>query len=408
MSSDIQSLTVEHHPAKSQKRTALTYFSLLLLTGLSSSCNEAKRLPYHAGYELKRSQSEIESGYLKNYKPFRTSFFKLAPDLDKEKPLAVADYGGWLESNGILLGSLDDDWLTGLTLPGLGPKWWRKSPGAQTCPPVSFGSWAVFGFRNGSIWKINALTGDKVWERKLDSFPARRIKKTENQLLVVTAKQTIYAIDSESGTVNWVHDSNASEGLSIRNLAAPTVHQEQVYYGLSSGEVVALDLKTGERKWTHNPGFSEARFHDMIGEIYIIGNGKGLLLTRYDGIMTAVNLNNPKQNMWEPVKLNSITDSSFRHNRVYVGTHSGYVYAYNPDNGKQLWQSHIGASVGSITAGETKLYVTSTQGRIAALDVEGKMLWHDQLEGLVTGSPVYIGNNIFFQTGLRNFYGYSF
>ena len=380
----------------------------LVMAGLIGACTGTKRLPYHNGYELKKSQSEIQNHYAKNYRPFRTGFFKLAPELDREKPLAVADYGGWVESNGVLLGSLEDEWLTGLNLPGLNPKWWKKSPGAQTCPPASFGNWAIFGFRNGSIWKVNALTGEKAWEQKLDSFPARRIKKAGNQLLVVTASQTIYALDSESGSVNWVYDSNASDGLTVRTLAAPTVHQDRVYYGVSSGEVIALNLKSGERIWTHNPAFSEARFHDVVGEILIID--KILLVTRYDGVMAALNLNNPKQSVWDkPVKLNSITDSSFRHGRLYIGTHNGYIYAFNPVNGQQLWQSHLGVSISSITAGETKLYVTSTQGRIAALDIsKGDLLWYDQVEGLITGSPIYIGNNIYFQTGLRNFYGYSF
>ena len=404
-----------HQPAADQlhhqlgKPKALAFLALFVIA-FSSACNEAKRLPYHAGYELKKSQSEIQSTYSKKFKPLRTSFFKLAPDLDKQKPLAVADYGGWVESSGVLLGSFDQDWLTGLALPGLTPKWWSESPGAQTCPPVSFGNWVVFGFRNGSIWKVDALTGKRVWEQKLDSFPTRRIKKVNNQLLVVTASQSIYAINSESGSVNWVYDSNAGEGLTIRTLSAPTVHQDRVYYGISSGEVVALNLKTGDHIWTHNPGFSEARFHDVVGEIYIINNGKALLITRYDGIMTALDVDNPKQSVWDkPIKLSSITDSSFRHNTIYVGTHNGYIYAYNPSNRQQLWKNHIGVSVSSITAGETKLYVSSTQGRIAALDIsKGELLWYDQLEGLVTGSPIYIGDNIFFQTGLQNFYGYSF
>ena len=389
------------------KQSSMLTGLLFFVVACSVACSGTKRLPYHSGYELKKSQSEIEGTYARHFKPARTGFFKLAPELDKQKPLAVADYGGWLESNGVLLGSLDDKWLTGLILPGLSPKWWRKSPGAQTCPPASFGNWAVFGFRNGSIWKVNALSGEKVWEQKLDSFPSRRIRKVNKQLLVVTANQTIYALDSESGAVNWVYDSNASEGLTIRTLAAPTVHQDRVYFGVSSGEIIALSLKTGDRIWTHNPGFSESRFHDVVGEILVID--KMLLVTRYDGVMTALNLNNPKQSLWEkPVKLNSITDSSFRHGRLYVGTHNGYIYAFNPITGQELWKSHIGVSVSSITAGETKLYVTSTQGRIAALDIsKGQLLWYDQVEGLITGSPIYIGNNIYFQTGLRNFYGYS-
>lgn len=381
---------------------------LLISIALIGACSSSYRAPYQGGYELKKSQSETEAIYAKNYKPSRTGFFKLAPELDKQKPLAVADYGGWLESNGVFLGSIDDQWITGLTIPGFSPKWWRKSPGALTCPPASYGNWVVFGFRNGSIWKVNALNGEKIWDQKLDTFPARRIKKVGNQLLVVTASQSIYALDSETGSVNWVHDSSASEGLTVRTLAAPTVHQDRVYYGVSSGDVIALDLKSGQRIWTHNPGFSDARFQDVVGEVLIID--KMLLLTRYDGIMSAVNLDNPKQSMWEkPVKLNSITDSTYRHGRLYVGTHNGYVYAFNPVNGQQLWESQVGVSVNSLTAGETKLYVSSAQGRIAALGIDkGELLWFDQLEGLVTGPPTYIGDRIFFQTGTQNFYGYSF
>jgi outer membrane protein assembly factor BamB len=285
-------------------------------------------------------------------------------------------------------------------------QWWLDGEVDMTAPPGSFGSWVVLGFRDGKVRKVEALTGKVVWTAALDSFSERSMLLSGTTLYVMTAAQVLYALDFQSGKTLWLFDGGFPDGLAIRGGTRPLMHDNKVIVGISSGEILAVQAETGKLVWRYNPAYNDARFHDLVGDLVVRNNR--LLISRYDGLVASVDLGSSVRKLIWQDQLPGITSSTFRGGRFFVGSLNGDVYAYDADSGRRLFRSVTGSPVTSITAGETSLYVAGGDGRVSALDsTSGDFLWHDDLGSQIAASPVLTEQTIYFETGLRNMYGYK-
>lgn len=389
-------------------RPSFTYLKAFCLL-LPASLLMTQKLQGALDYQLRKPDLSQKQYLPDSGRPIRAGFIRISDQLDRSKPLAMADFSGMTEASGLLIGSVTKDWISGMQYPSMKPEWWIKAPADLTIPPTVFGSWGVLGFRNGQLSKFNARTGQIEWDARLDTFAARTVIKTGNKLIVVTASQSVYALDYQTGKAIWIYDGEDPDGIAVHTVSPPVIHQKTVYVGMSSGDVVAINLENGKKNWSHNPAFNEQRFHDVIGDMQVIDNT--LVLSRYDGVVAGINIENPAKPPvgWEePKKFNTITANAFRHGRMYIGTNNGYIYALNPRNGQKLWEAFAGTSVSSITPGETRLYTAGSSGRINALDSQtGTVYWYDQIEGAIASKPVYVDKKLYFSTGLKVLYGYQ-
>jgi outer membrane protein assembly factor BamB len=286
------------------------------------------------------------------------------------------------------------------------PRWWLKAPAELTAPPVVFGSWVVLGFRDGSLYKVEVLTGKIVWKASLDSFASRSFTLSGSTLLVVTAGQYLHSIDYQSGESQWLFDGGFPAGLAVRSKTAPLVYNNTVYYGISSGELLAVDLASGKLNWRYNPEYSDARFKDVVGEMVIINNR--LIFSRNDGLVGAVALGTKQQRLVWSHRFPSVAASVFRGGRYFVGLVNGDMIAMQVSDGNRLWRTITGKGISTIKAGERVLYVAGMKGRISAIEsANGNIKWTDDLGGLVAAESFYIGSKIYFATGAHNIYGYK-
>lgn len=339
-------------------------------------------------------------------RPFRLGFWSLNEVVDQEKPLAAFDSAGFVVNSGLLIGGLDSDWVAGLSLSTLKMQWFLEGRSDLTAPPGSFGSSVVLGYRDGRVVKIDALTGKKQWTTELDSFSERPFLLNGTTLYVVTAAQVLYALDFQTGRKLWLYDGGFPDGLSIGGGARPVVHENKVIFGLASGELLAVGVDDGKLVWRYNPSYTEARFHDYVGEM-VVRNGK-LLVTRYDGLAASIDLQGSNRSVAWQEQLPGLTTSSFRNGRYFVGALNGDIYALNPDDGRRIWRTVTGASVTTITAGETTLYVAGHDGRVTALaSADGKVAWYDKLGTSLASPPAVFNDAIYYTTGLKSVYAYK-
>jgi outer membrane protein assembly factor BamB len=139
----------------------------------------------------------------------------------------------------------------------------------------------------------------------------------------------------------------------------------------------------------------------------VVRNNK-LLITRYDGLVAAIDLNSAVRNVSWQEQFPGLTTSAFRGNRLYVGGLNGDVHALDADTGRRVFRAVTGAAVTSITAGETALFVAGHKGRISALDAaNGNLLWHDAVGGALASPPVLFEDGIYFASGAKTLYGYK-
>lgn len=346
------------------------------------------------------------SGLSSDIRPLRLSFMQLSPRSDRQKPLAAMDPAGFVISSGNLIGQLDDGWVGGMSMATHKWLWWYDGKVTLTSPPGSFGSAVVLGFRDGKIAKLDATTGKKLWIASLDSFTERPFLLNGTTLYVLTAAQVLYALDFQSGKTLWLFDGGYPEGLTIRGGAKPIHHDGKILFGLASGEIIGVAADSGKLSWRYNPAYNDARFHDVVGEM-IVRNNK-LLITRYDGLVAAIDLGSSVRSVTWQERLPGLTTSVFRGDRYYVGGLNGDVYALDPDNaGRHLWRQMTGAAVTTLTAGETTLYAAGAGGRVTALDLAtGNLVWADRLGSSLASTPALYENGVYFSTGLKSVYAY--
>jgi outer membrane protein assembly factor BamB len=339
-------------------------------------------------------------------RPFRTTFMALNPGLDQQKPLAAMDPAGFIVNSGLLIGQIEDGWVGGFSLATKTYQWWYDGKVTMTSPPGAFGASVVVGFRDGKLVRLDAETGRKIWTANIDSFTERPMLLNDKTLYVVSAAQVLYAIDYQSGKTLWLFDGGFPEGLTIRGGARPVIHENKVIFGVASGEIIGVSLE-GKLVWRYNPAYNDARFHDTVGEMIVRNNR--LLITRYDGLVAAIDLGSSVRSVAWSERLPGLTTSTFRGDRYYVGGLNGDVYALDPDNGfRRIWRAVTGIPVTTITAGETSLYVAGSGGRVTVLDATtGTLQWYDRLGSSLASPPVLFEDAILFTTGMKTVYGYK-
>lgn len=338
----------------------------------------------------------------------RAALISLVPARNEVKSLALTDFGGWAYFSDLLVGSYSQDWLAAFSYSRKQFTWFAPAEGELSVPPALIGSSLVVGFRNGRLSKIDPLTGKNLWSIELDSYPNRAIPMVGSTLLVATASQILYAIDFQTGKTEWLYDSGFPEGIVVASQSPPITRDGVVYLGLTTGELAAVDLKSGTELWRFNPVYSEGRFKDLVGEI---GAGKEhLVVARYDGFIGGIRVGDSSTKvevLWRHL-LGSITTSLFRDGRFYVSTAAGDLICYESTSGKQIWKTTLGDSVGRMTSDENTLYFAGNTGLVGAVDQRsGRLLWYDELSAKLSVQPAIIEDKIYFATGLKNLYGYS-
>mgnify|MGYP001822673869 FL=1 len=121
-----------------------------------------------------------------------------------------------------------------------------------TTSPVNAGGTVVTGFDNGRVVAIDLDSGDVLWESLLSPPSGRsdldRLADIDGDIAVVG--QDIYAsgyhgrvasFAAESGQVLWDRDLSSFEGV--------TADWNYVYSTLETGELVALNRRTGAEIW---------------------------------------------------------------------------------------------------------------------------------------------------------------
>ncbi len=148
-----------------------------------------------------------------------------------------------------------------------------------------------------------------------------------NQIYVATAKG-IFALDAQTGTVNWTYATDLPIGHS------PTIHEGVVYAGGLDHKLHAIDAFTGGKLWTYT---AEAGFQTSP----VVANDKVLIGNR-DGFFYAIQSSggNAGQLAWRfktdgPILFSAAVDG----NNVYFASNDSHAYALNINTGGQIWKS---------------------------------------------------------------------
>ncbi|WP_102109263.1 PQQ-binding-like beta-propeller repeat protein [Oceaniglobus roseus] len=189
----------------------------------------------------------------------------------------------------------------------------------------------------GDLVALDAATGREIWTQELDASPTGAPTVIDGLVYVASRDATGWAVDAGNGRVRWTLSALPSP-VGVAGGAAPAVNDRLAVFPFASGELAGALREGGTKIWTGNvagtrPGKVYARITDISGDPVIAGD------------------------------------------RVYAGSASGRIAAFDLAGGTQVWSATEGAVSPVVVAGGSVFAVTDL-GELVRLDAEtGARVW---------------------------------
>lgn len=200
-------------------------------------------------------------------------------------------------------------------------------------------------------------------------------------LYVVNKTGELYALHSSDGTVDWKRNLD-------RDVTGPAYFDGEVYLGQYDGNFVAYDALNGKRRWSFRPSGHIESSPLIVGGTVFFGDDNGVLY--------ALDAKSGKL-LWKADAGPAIKASpSYHDGVVYYGDYGGNLHAVRARDGHQIWESSSnqlapGVGTGSFYASPAiafgRLYESSTDGTLYALDLRGHVQWRFATHAPIYGSP---------------------
>jgi outer membrane protein assembly factor BamB len=257
---------------------------------------------------------------------------------------------------------------------------------------------------NGSLYAISKGTGRVRWRRSLGrlaaSSPAAGHGVVYAVLLLGNAggqRGRVVALRERDGKILWART------LPSRAESSPLLHAGVLYFGSENGTVYALRASSGRPVWTYKANGAVKGGPALSGGILYFGD--------YSGHAHAVRASNGHK-VWMVGTSGSrfglgsgnfYATASVAFGRVFLGNTDGRVYSFSAQSGKLAWAKRTGgyvyssAAVNNVQGLGPTVYVGSYDGTFYALNARsGAVRWQHKAGGKISGSPVLIGDVVYY------------
>jgi outer membrane protein assembly factor BamB len=213
-----------------------------------------------------------------------------------------------------------------------------------------------------------------LWSGNLKGAVQSRLVRAGENLFVTTMGGDLVGLDPNTGDEKW--RVKTAEPV----FSTPHVDNGVVYFGSSDHHVYAVDAKSGDVKWKRKTGGGVFAGPAVAKGIVVIPSVDKKIYG-LDAATGDVRWTLPVAGM---VQSKCATDGE----RVFIGDWNNTLRAIDPAKGEELWAVKMGRTakgviatpyspaISSPTVGDGKVYVTTNDGVIHALDVRtGHMVW---------------------------------
>lgn len=189
----------------------------------------------------------------------------------------------------------------------------------------------------GELVALDPATGDILWRQKFSSAVSGAPTVSGNQVFVVTANSSAYAINTDSGRIDWQLNGLASQ-YGVAGVASPAVSGNMVLLPLANGSLLGVDSRNGTVKWVSRVsggrvGSGNAVLSDFTGEPVVSGG------------------------------------------TIYIANAAGKARAISIAGGQTRWEVDEGAESSIALAGGS-LYFVNDQGKLVRLSANsGDKIW---------------------------------
>lgn len=250
---------------------------------------------------------------------------------------------------------------------------------AGSAPTVS-GDFVYVVSRNSRAWAINANDGRIRWSVEAADATANfaggaGAAVADGVALFPFPSGEVMATYAAGGTQRWSTVIGGNRLGAVVSVAAndigadPVIVGSTAYVGNVSGRVVALNLQSGDRRWTATEGATSPVL-PVGGSVFLVNDINELVrLSNSDGsVIWRVPLPQVEEGeFWERDRRHVHFGPILAGGRLIVASSDGYLRAFSPVSGELIAATALpgGAASHPVVAGQT-LYVVSADGQLRA------------------------------------------
>ena len=313
----------------------------------------------------------------------------------------------------------------------------------RSSPAVSDG--VVFiGSYDGHLYAVDAKTGQEVWKFKTGDRVLSSPAVTDGTVLFGSKDGHLYAVDTATGEERWKFqtgepklateqpdDPEAWDNFLPGVFTSPAVADGLVIFGASDLNYYAVDLETGQQRWTFETGGSESLFATPAiadGVVYVpepFGELGAQGPFRHVSLLALDAKTGEEQWRFDLGEITLANGVAVSEGVAYVGIQRGtpgsgkapaFVSAIDVQTKQELWRQNLGKTAGLYNAGLPEapvnsipavagnvVYIGNTQRNFHALfKGTGDAIWDIEISALVNSSPT-IADGVVYFTGMDGF-----
>ena len=290
--------------------------------------------------------------------------------------------------------------VTAISLANGGVVWQSKLNPEKERSPAAGGGISAEGDRifvatgYGELIALSAQNGGVIWRVKMDA-PARSAPTAKGgSIALVTSNNKMKLFSQNDGAELWEFHG-LSETTSLSRAASPAFSGGAIIAPFSSGEVVALEEKSGKLRWSDALVRSGKRFalsdlNDIVGHP-VVSNGV-LYTGGISGRFVANDIRTGARRWTKDIM--AIDTPVISGNSVFITSHKNIVVALDRDTGDIRWATPIpseklekwtGASLAN-----SKLWLGSNEGKIAIINaVNGQIEQISSAGNSIVSKPIF-------------------
>ena len=253
-------------------------------------------------------------------------------------------------------------------------------------------------------YSININSGELNWSKN-NTYPFNsEVKKIKDKIFVVDYKNTLRCYNVSDGSECWNLQTEDSFTISGSKFSLITSNK-MVIFSNSIGDITAVDIETGLIIWqlpTQSSSIINETYSFKISKL--VSDGKSVFFSNNKNEFYSIDIKTGTVNWIN--EINSSLTPVISGNLLFTVSNNGYLYVVEKNKGNilRITDLYINYKIKKrknirpigFAIGDTKLYLTNTDGRMIIADLElGNTIRIEKLAGGFTSRPFIFNQNLF-------------